>query len=75
MLLNAVGFLSRSSMRMLLAILFFIMVNFPLAALAAPVCDNANIGHKELVLRGSSISPRCGLVIYHHSIRWWFWPG
>ncbi|WP_277368019.1 fimbrial protein, partial [Enterobacter hormaechei] len=57
MLLNAVGFLSRSSMRMLLAILFFIMVNFPLAALAAPVCDNANIGHKELVLRGSSISP------------------
>lgn len=57
MLLNAVGFLSRSSMRMLLAISLFIMAHFPSVALAAPVCDNMNIGHKELVLPGGSISP------------------
>ncbi len=57
MLLNAVGFLSRSSMRMLLAISLFIMAHFPSVALAAPVCDNMNIGHRELVLPGGSISP------------------
>ena len=57
MLLNAVGFLSRSSMRMLLAISLFIMMHFPSVALAAPVCDDTNIGHREIVLPGGSISP------------------
>ncbi len=57
MLLNAVGFLSRSSMRMLLAISLFIMTHFPSVALAAPVCDDTNIGHKEIVLPGGSVSP------------------
>lgn len=57
MLLNAVGFLSRSSMRMLLAISLFIMTHFPSVALAAPVCDDTNIGHKEIILPGGSISP------------------
>lgn len=57
MLLNAVGFLSRSSRRMLLAISLFIMMHFPSVALAAPVCDDTNIGHREIVLPGGSISP------------------
>ncbi|MDR9889174.1 fimbrial protein [Pseudenterobacter timonensis] len=57
MLLNAVLLLSRSSMKMLLPILLFITVNFPLAALAVPVCDNTNVGHREIILPGLSISP------------------
>lgn len=57
MLLNAVWFLSRSSMRMLLAILLFILAHFPSVGLAAPVCDSMNTGHKEIVLPGGSISP------------------
>ena len=71
MLLNAVGFLSRSSIKMLLAILMFIMVHFPSVALAAPVCDDTNIGHIEIVLPGS-ISPGVDLppltpVIYNYA--------
>ncbi len=57
MLLNAVGFLSRSSMKTLLAIFLIILAHFPSVALAAPVCDDTNIGHKEIILPGGSISP------------------
>lgn len=59
MLLNALLFLSRSSMKMLLVILLFIMVKFPSPVHAAPVCDNTNIGTREVVLPAnrSSLSP------------------
>lgn len=57
MLLNAVLSLSRCSIKILLAILLFLLMHFPSVALATPVCDDTNIGSKIIVLPGASISP------------------
>ncbi|HCA7078711.1 TPA: type 1 fimbrial protein [Citrobacter sedlakii] len=47
---------------MLLAILLFITVNYPSVGLAAPVCDDTNIGPRELVLPGGDVSPGVDLT-------------